>query len=141
MRLHLTSVLLSSTLLLAAGCATSTPQTRISEHRELYRSFPSEVQRKVSAGEVDIGFTEEMVKLALGKPGRVFTRADADGESEVWVFYKREPKVALGFGVSSGGYGGVSSGVSMSTANEPDDEVMRVIFHDGKVTSIEKQVR
>jgi hypothetical protein len=140
MRLPLAFVL-SSAVLVLAGCVTSTPQSRISENRELYRSFPSAVQRKVSAGEVDIGFTEEMVSLALGKPGRKLTRADESGDAEVWIYYKRQPRVSLGFGVGSGGYSGVSTGVSMNTGNHAEDEVRRVIFHDGKVTAVENQVR
>lgn len=122
--------------LLLAGCA-STPQDRISRNRATFESYPADVQRKLTAGAVDIGFTEPMVTLALGDPGRKFTRADAAGESEVWVYFKRQPHFGFGFGVSSGGYGGVSSGVSVSTANNPDDETQRVIFHDGKVTAID----
>jgi hypothetical protein len=140
LRFSIVSSLLASLLLLAAGCA-STPQDRISQHRRLYESFPADVQRKVSAGQVEIGFTPDMVTLALGEPGRKFSRADASGESEVWVFYRREPHFGFGFGVSSGGYGAVNTGVAVSTANEPDDEVMRVAFHDGKVAEIETRTR
>jgi hypothetical protein len=43
--------------------------------------------------------------------------------------------------MSSGGYGGVATGISMSTAGNPDDEFLRVIFDDGKVVTIEKVVR
>ncbi len=126
--------------LLLAGCA-STPQDRISQNRAKFESFPAEVQRKVSAGEVDIGFTEEMVLLSLGKPGRKTSRMDANGAAEVWTYYKSQPHFGFGFGVSSGGYGGVSSGVAVSTAGNPDDEVQRIILHDGKVTAVEKIVR
>ncbi len=127
-------------VLLLAGCA-STPQDRISQHRSTFESYPADVQRKISAGQADIGFTEEMVTLALGKPGRKFTRTDAAGGSEVWVYFKRQAHFGFGFGMSSGGYGGVSSGVAVSTANDPDDESQRVIFHDGKVTAIEVTTR
>ncbi len=34
-----------------------------------------------------------------------------------------------------------SSGVAVSTANNPDDETQRIIFHDGKVTAIEVTTR
>lgn len=123
--------------LLLAGCA-STPQDRISKDRATFEALPSDVQRKVSAGQVDIGFTEPMVVLALGKPGRRYTRADSNGESEVWVYYKSQPRFGFGFGMSSGGYGGVSSGVAVSTGNgNPDDEYQRVVFQNGKVTAIE----
>jgi ABC-type Fe3+-hydroxamate transport system substrate-binding protein len=141
MRLQFPSSLaITLAALLLAGCA-STPQDRIGQNRAMFESFPADVQRKVSAGEVDVGFTEEMVVLALGKAGRKFTRADASGESQVWVYYKSQPRFGFGFGMSSGGYGGVSSGVAVSTAGNPDDEFQRVVFQDGRVTAVEKITR
>ena len=136
MRSTFVSIVLGTLSLLAAGCA-STPQDRISKDRQTFTSFPSEVQRKVSAGQVDVGFTEPMVILALGKPGKRFTRADGAGESEVWVYNQSQPRFGFGFGMSSGGYGGVSTGVAVSTAGNPDDETSRIVLHDGKVTEIE----
>lgn len=125
-----------------AGCATSTPQTRISQHRELYRSFPSEVQRKVSAGEVDVGFTEEMVELALGEPHRRITRQMETGKDEVWIYARSEPRVSFGFGFGSyGRRSGSSVGVSTSTGGYDREERMRVVFRDGKVTSVESVTR
>ena len=142
MRLSPFPVLLTSAVLLLAGCATSTPQSRISEHRELYRSFPSEVQRKVSAGEVDVGFTEEMVRLALGDPDRRVTRDAEAGTDEVWVYVSKEPRVSFGFGFGSyGRRSGSSVGVSTSTGGYGREERMRVVFRDGKVTAIESVTR
>lgn len=135
--MRLSSLICVASLVVLVGCS-STPQDRISQNRSRYESFPAEVQRKITDGQVDVGFTEEMVTMALGEPGRKFRRADARGESEVWVYYKRKPQFGFGFGVSSGGYGGVSSGVSMSTAPNPHDEFQRVIFQNGRVTEVEK---
>jgi outer membrane lipoprotein-sorting protein len=130
-----------TSILLLAGCA-STPQERISQNQKAFESYPSDVQRKISAGQVDVGFLPEMVTLALGKPGKIYNRADAHGESEVWVYSKSKPQFSFGVGVgsSSGGYhGGTSTGVGVSTTTAPDDgEYMRVVFQGGKVTSIEK---
>ena len=128
--------------LLLGGCA-STPQDRISQNRALYESFPAEVQRKVSAGQVDVGFTPDMVILALGKPERKLTRAEAGGESEVWVYIKSKPQFSFGVGVGGGSYsgGGYSGGgVGVSTSTLPNDEYMRVVFVGGKVSAIEKNV-
>jgi hypothetical protein len=135
------SVLLVPVVLLAAGCVASTPESRIARHREDFARLPESAQHKIRAGEVDVGFTEDMVLLALGKPGRRFKRTDDKGASEVWVYYRSQPHVSVGFGMSSGGYGGVATGISMSTAGNPDDEFLRVIFDDGKVVTIEKVVR
>ncbi|HEY8995932.1 MAG TPA: hypothetical protein VIM71_14805 [Lacunisphaera sp.] len=135
-------VLFLSGILLLAGCATSTPQSRISEHRELYRSFPSEVQRKVSAGKVDVGFTEEMVQLALGEPQRRVTRQTESGTDEVWIYASSEPRVSFGFGFGSYGRRSASSvGVATSTGGYGREERMRVVFRDGKVTAVESVTR
>ncbi len=142
MRLPLVSALLVSTVLFTAGCATSTPQTRISKHRETYSQFPSEVQRKISAGEVDVGFTPEMVRLALGEPSREFSRQTGSGSAEVWVYHSSSPRVSFGFGFGSyGRHSGSSVGIATSTGGYDDDERMRVEFRDGKVTEIEYRKR
>jgi hypothetical protein len=141
MRPSLTSVLLASVVLLTAGCVTSTPQSRISRNRSAYHEFPYEVQRKISAGEVAVGFTEQMVAMALGKPGRRLTHTSPDGETDVWIYYKHEPHGSVSFGVSSGGYSGVSTGISLSTGSNPDDEYMRVTFSEGTVSAIETRTR
>jgi hypothetical protein len=141
MRLLPAFALISSVLWLA-GCATSTPQDRISENRELYQSFPSAVQRKVSAGEVDVGFTEEMVQLALGEPHRRVTRQTETGSDEVWIYASSEPRLSFGLGFGSyGRHSGSSVGVSTSTGGHGREERMRVVFHDGKVTAVERVTR
>ena len=130
-----------TSILLLVGCS-STPQDRISQNRQTFESYPADVQRKISAGQADIGFTPDMVRLALGKPSKIYNRADAHGESEVWVYTKSKPQFSFGVGVgsSSGGYGGgTSTGVGVSTTTAPDDgEYMRVVFQGGRVTSVEK---
>lgn len=130
-----------SSALLFAGCS-STPQDRISQNKALYESFPADVQRKVSAGQVDIGFTPDQVRLAMGKPSKIYNRADAHGESEIWVYAKAKPQFSFGIGVGgySGGHGsGTSTGVGVGTTTAPDDgEYMRVVFQGGRVTGVER---
>jgi len=140
MRLRYTSFLLVSALLLAAGCATSTPQTRISKNREAFRQYPSNVQRMISAGMVDVGFTPEMVRLALGAPSREFRRQTENESSEVWVYHDTSPRVSVGFGLGFGSYGrhsATSVGVATTTGDYDREEKMRVVFRDGHVTEIE----
>lgn len=141
--MRLSSLLLScvaASVLLLAGCA-STPQDRISQNRAIYERFPSDVQRKISAGQVDVGFTSDMVALALGTPDRKFTRAEAGGQSEVWVYLKQKPQFSFGIGVGGGSYhSGVATGVGVSTSTMPSDEFIRVVFSDGRVSAVEKSV-
>src|SRR5687768_8091252 len=51
-------------LLFAAGC--STPASRISRHQEAFSEWPEAIQEKVRAGQIDLGFTPEQVRVALG---------------------------------------------------------------------------
>jgi hypothetical protein len=69
---------------LLAGC--STPQTRIADNRALYDSLPAESQTLIQEGRVAVGFTPEMVKLALGEPDRIYSRVDGSGKSESWAY-------------------------------------------------------
>jgi len=136
------SLCVITSVLLLAGCA-STPQDRISQNRALYESFPADVQRKISAGQVDVGFTPDMVSLAMGKPDQKLTRAEAGGETEVWVYEKHKPQFSFGVGVGGGSYhsgGGSAAGVGVSTTTPPSSDYMRVAFRDGRVASIEKSV-
>jgi hypothetical protein len=131
-----------TSVLLLAGCA-STPQDRISKNRAIYESFPADVQRKISAGQVEMGFTPDMVALALGKPDQKLTRAEAGGETEVWVYEKHKPQFSFGVGMGSANYGsggGVATGVGVSTSTPPSSDYMRVAFRDGRVSSVERSV-
>ncbi len=135
-----------SFLLLFAGCAT--PESRIQAQQAAFKTWPADVQQKVRAGQVDVGFTPAMVQVALGPADRVYERLTAQGASEVWVYGDHKPKFSIGVGVgsSSGSYRGGSStavGVGMSTGNDTfqNDEKLRVVFMGGKVIGIETRTK
>ncbi len=83
---------IAASALFAAGCA-STPETRIARHAALFARFPPDIQQKIRAGQVEPGYTEDMVRLALGRPDRVITRLTTEGESTLWVYKRYEPEV------------------------------------------------
>lgn len=72
-------------LVVAAGCV-STPERRIARSPELFASFPAEVQAKIRQGQVDIGFTPEMVRMALGEPQGVHSRVTETGALDIWTY-------------------------------------------------------
>ena len=128
-------VLLASALL--AACAT--PGSRIRQNEGVYNSYPPAVQEKIRAGQADIGFTPDMVRLALGEPDRKFSRISAEGNSEVWAY--RDSSPLFSFGVGGGSYGGGGfggGGVGVSTGGDQGDDKLRLVFVNGAVTSIEK---
>ncbi len=84
---------------LLAGCV-STPERRIEQNAALFATFPPEAQASVRKGEIAIGFTKDMVRLAVGKPRQIHARTTQEGEAEVWTY----------------------TGVSYATSMEPVDE-------------------
>ena len=129
------AVLLAATLL--AACAS--PGSRIRQNEGVYNSYPPQIQEKIRAGQVDIGFTPDMVNLALGEPDRKFSRTSAEGNSEVWAWHDSKPMFSFGVGGGSyggGGFGG--GGVGVTTGGDQNDDKLRVVFVNGLVSSIEK---
>lgn len=124
-----------------AGCATV--GSRIAKNREAFSSWPPAVQEKVAAGQIDLGFTADQVRVALGEPDRVFTRTTADGSSEVWGYRERKPRLSFGVGVGLGGFSGSRAagggiGIGTGIGGYEDDEKLGVVFdRTGRVSSIE----
>lgn len=119
--------------------ACSSPDSRIKEHAATFSALPSETQGKIRGGHVDIGFTQEMVVMALGEPDRRYSRTTSEGTSEVWAYRDRSPRVSLGFGIAGGSHSsGVGAGVGLSSGDHAEDRV-RIIFAQGRVTAIERR--
>lgn len=126
-------------LFVLSGC--STPQKRARNYPELMAALSPEEREMVEAGEVQVGFSEEMVLVALGEPDRRFTQRSASGEREIWVYYtaRRPTGVSLGVGAGmargrSSGYGG---GVSVGTGSQSRlEERYRLVFEDRRVVEI-----
>lgn len=132
-------VIFGATFVAALCCSCSSPDSRIKDHAGVFNSLSAEDQGKIRGGHVDVGFTEEMVIMALGEPDRRFTRTTSEGTSQVWAYRDRSPHVSLGFGVAGGsGSTGVGGGVGISSGNQRDDRV-RIIFSNGRVSAIERR--
>jgi hypothetical protein len=131
---HTLSVL--ACLILLAGCAT--PESRIADNRTAFERYSPEVQQKIKSREVDVGFTPEMVVMALGEPARKFMRKTEAGDTEVWSYHDDSPKFSFGLGIGSGGRGSsVGGGVGVSTGGYDPDEKIRVEFRGGTVTAVD----
>jgi len=129
-----------------AGTGCSTVDSRIAKNRDAFTTWPPAVQDKVVVGQIDIGFTPEQVRVALGEPDRVFTRTTGDGTSQVWSYREKGPRFGFGVGVGMGSFGhrgGSFGGVSMGTGGGyQDDEKLGVVFDaSGRVSSIEARQR
>ena len=136
MRSPLLPLALGLSVLLAA--CTSTPEDRIAKHTAFFDTLPPPVRQKIRAGEVDLGFTPEMVRLALGEPARIFSRQADTGVTELWVYHDNGPRFSIGIGVGTfGRHSATSLGMSTSSGGYDPEEKMRVEFRDGKVTAVD----
>ena len=123
-----------------SGCASSS--SRISKNQAAFDGYPSEVQGKIRAGEVAVGFTPEQVTMALGKPDRVVQRTTVAGASEVWVYLEGGSGLGFGLGLGVGGGGsGVGGGVGVGTGSVGENEKMRVTLTGGHVTAVEQAAK
>src|SRR4051812_47022724 len=126
--------------LLLSGC--STINSRINEKGSVFYSLDADTRAKIEHGDIALGFSPDMVYMALGNPDAKRRSTSADGTSETWTygayyyntgyvgyhrwggwgprgFYRMywEPVYAPGYAV------------------EPD---IRVTFRDGKVVSVDR---
>lgn len=123
--------------LLLAACAST--DSRIRDSQSAFDAYPPAVQQKIRAGQADLGFTPEMVRMALGEPDRKFSRTAAEGTSEVWAYRDSGPSFSFGVGGGSfGSHSGIGGGLGVSTGGEAPDDKLRVVFFNGVVAAIEK---
>lgn len=124
-----------------AGC--TTPEARIKQNPELFAQLSPTDQETIKQGRVALGFTPEMVKLALGDPDRVTTRTDASGTSEVWRYttYETDDGVYLyrGYYHRYYCYGDPFFPFYTSFASRRDRDYFKVTFSGGRVSLIEQE--
>ncbi|MEP6664355.1 MAG: hypothetical protein ABJC04_11910 [Verrucomicrobiota bacterium] len=73
-------------LLLLAGCATSTVETRKKERPASYQSLSPENKALVDQSQIKVGMTEDAVYLAWGKPSQVLKSENARGAVTTWLY-------------------------------------------------------
>ena len=128
--------MLLSALTLAACASTD---SRIRDHQAAFDHYPPAIQQKIRAGQIDLGFTPEMVEMALGKPDHRYQRTTAQGSSDVWGYSDDSPQFSFGLGGGSfGGSTGLGGGVGISTGQTANQDKLRVVFSSGRVSAIER---
>ncbi len=121
------------------ACAT-TPERRIAKNPEVFESFPEAVQSNVRAGIIEIGYDQDMVRIALGEPDRISTRQREGERLEVWtyvgVYHTSETYRVRDFGRFST----MDQNIVVNRTRHNVYDRVRVEFLDGKVVAVE-QVR
>lgn len=85
MKSRISNILLClGALLLGVGC--QNVDDRIQQMPEVFASLDPNTQSKIKQGVIDIGYTEDMVYLALGKPDEKHEKLDPSGRVTTWVY-------------------------------------------------------
>jgi hypothetical protein len=144
--LNLTTLLGAAALLLTTGC--QSVDDRIKEKPDVFAQLDHPTQDKIKQGIIDLGYTEDMVYMALGKPDEKRDKLNADGKVATWVYntyYERYDGTAY-----AGYYRQVYYDPYLKTYRvyyhpavadvytQEKEERIRVVFKGGKVTAIEQ---
>jgi hypothetical protein len=127
---------------LLAAC--STPDARIRRNQALFDSLPATEQALIREGKVGVGFTPEMVRLAVGDPDQRWVRTEAGGRSEIWSYttydgFDGAPLYRGYYHRYHGGYPFFYDGFYHGSARPR--EYFKVTFVNGKVTAVEQDLR
>lgn len=88
-------VLFSLATLLLAGCDSGV-STRIQEKATVFNSLTPDQQEMIRNGQIEAGFSTDMVYLALGKPSKTHIKQTPDGPVTVWTYLRFYPNGPLG---------------------------------------------
>ena len=128
--------LLATVLLLCAGC--QTPQDRISLHRDQFTTYPPDVQAKIQAGLVEVGFTADQVLMARGEPDRKMLRQTPNGTEEDWFYGDHRARLGIGVGAASfDSHSGVSGGAAVGGIPLGKNHALHVMLENGRVIALE----
>ncbi len=124
--------------------ACASPDLRIKRNARLFATLSTEAQALIRGGKIGIGFTPDMVRLALGDPDQRWVRTEADGQTETWSYtsydgYDGMPLFRGEYHRYSGGFPLYSDYFSYRQARAR--EFIKVGFKDGAVNSIEQDSR
>ncbi len=133
-------------LLGLAGCMTpqQTRDRRIANAWPAFSAYSPEIQEQIRQGQVEVGFTRQMVRLALGPADRIYSRKTGDGLTTIWSYtgwipssrydYVTVPRWGRG---DRDRYWPAHETVGVTLDNSREYERIRVEFSDDTVQAIE----
>lgn len=125
--------------LLAAGC--QTPQDRISLNRDKFVTYPPDIQAKIQAGQVAVGFTADQVLIARGDPDKKILRETPNGTEEDWFYGDHRARVGFGIGAASySDHSGVAGSAAVGGIPIGTNHAIHVMLENGHVIAIETPV-
>ncbi|MCF7688841.1 MAG: hypothetical protein K9M98_07485 [Cephaloticoccus sp.] len=139
-------LLFALALLGFAGC--STFEQRSKEKAAVFSQLETATQEKLRQGEIEIGYTPDMVFIALGKPDYKSAQITAENREEIWTYnsYFSEYR-----GTETAGYRRIIDydpvkktyivyyePVRVDVYREHVEDRIRITFRGGKVVVIEQ---
>jgi hypothetical protein len=129
-----------------AGCQTI--DSRIKEKPEVFAQVDKATQDKIKQGVIDLGYSEDMVYLALGAPDQKRESVSPAGKATTWIYntyYDRyEGGVYAGYHRSVyfdpylRAYRMYYRPVMADTYAQEKEERIRIVFKEGKAFVIEQ---
>ena len=142
----LLTVLTAALAVALTGC--STISSRIHEKAAIYYALDPATQEQIRHGQVGVGYTPDMVYMALGTPTRHVNRVTNDGVETTWIYksYYEEYAGSAFAGYhryivpdrATGRYLVYVEPVYTDLYRERSQEYIRLSFKNGKVTAIEQ---
>ena len=133
-------------LVFAAGC--QNVADRIKEKPEVFAKLDRVIQEKIKLGIVELGYSPDMVYLALGEPSEKRETIAEAGRSETWIystyFQRYDGTAFVGyarrvyFDPGTKSYRTFYEPAYSDVYREGKEDHIRIVFKDGKVTVIEQ---
>ncbi|HSY53749.1 MAG TPA: hypothetical protein VK785_04840 [Opitutaceae bacterium] len=135
-------------VLLAAMAGCNSIGSRIREKQAVFNGLDPQTQAKIRQGVVAIGYTPDMVYIALGPPGAQRPGFTPNGDETIWIYKtyyrKYEGMVFAGYQYmvinDPSGHGGQISlqPVSAPVYSQHEQDKLRIHFVNGRVSAIDK---
>ena len=140
------SALLLAGFAFLAGC--QTVDYRIKQKPEVFASADKATQDKIKQGIIDLGYTEDLVYLALGAPDQKREKLTEAGRNVIWIYntyYDRYDgtqfagyRRSVYFDPYLGAYRIYYQPVYAESYRQEKQERIRIVFKDGKASVIEQ---
>jgi hypothetical protein len=122
MRLRPLALLIGlATSLLFSGC--DTVAVRVLTNYDTFSKLDPKVRANIVRGRVELGYTHEMVRLALGRPNYASASAAVKGGYDVWSYSALDVTSGSNFDANNPGYASATQTIFLGS----------VTFRDGKV--------
>ena len=141
-------LVLCSLMIVLSGCMSAETRRlkRIEKHPDIFQAATAEQQSKIRKGQIDIGFTPELVLLSWGKPDYAYDRVTDKRRSRVWKYMAHQSRAAwerttipVTYRDDKGQLRTVCRTVTVDRTQFEEYPVAVVEFSDGKVIAFDRQ--